>query len=93
MSTPKEQRAPFIGLCNKIRDEVGRMGTHVLATKHGTSFTDASTTEGADSGEMVANLMLAYRHLEDARMRLGKAIQASEGGVSVFDKPAVQAAL
>lgn len=26
--------------------------------------------------EMKANLKLAYRHLEDARMRLGKAIQA-----------------
>lgn len=32
-----------------------------------------------DRGEMIANAMLAYRHLEDARMRLGKAIQAYEG--------------
>lgn len=40
----------------------------------------------ADFGEMKANIMLAYRHLEDARMRLGKAIQAYDGGVSVYDK-------
>jgi hypothetical protein len=40
----------------------------------------------ADRGEMIANVMLAYRHLEDARMRLGKAIQAYDGGVSVYDK-------
>jgi hypothetical protein len=43
---------------------------------------------GMDSGEVKANLILAYRHIEDARMRLGKAIQALEGGESIFDKPA-----
>ncbi len=36
--------------------------------------------------EMKANIMLAYRHLEDARMRLGKVIQAYDGGVSCYDK-------
>ena len=34
--------------------------------------------------EMHANLQLAYRHLEDARMRLGKAIQAHDGGKSCY---------
>lgn len=34
--------------------------------------------------EMYANLILAYRHLEDARMRLGKAIQAFDGGKSCY---------
>lgn len=34
----------------------------------------------------VGNIMLAYRHLEDASMRLGKVIQALDGGVSVYDK-------
>jgi hypothetical protein len=41
---------------------------------------------GEDRGEVIANLMLAYRHLEDASMRLGKAIQARDGGVSVYDR-------
>ena len=36
--------------------------------------------------EAIANLMLAYRHLEDASMRLGKVLQALDGGVSVYDK-------
>lgn len=40
----------------------------------------------SDPGEVKANFMLAYRHLEDARMRIGKIIQASDGGVSVYDK-------
>lgn len=38
-----------------------------------------------DKGEVIANLMLTYRHLEDASMRLGKAIQAHDGGISVYD--------
>jgi hypothetical protein len=37
-------------------------------------------------GEAVANVMLAYRHLEDASMRLGKALQAIDGGISVYDR-------
>jgi hypothetical protein len=41
------------------------------------------------STEVYANAMLAYRHLEDAGMRLGKAIQALNGGVSVYDKTQV----
>lgn len=36
--------------------------------------------------EMIANVILCYRHLEDAAMRLGKAIQAKDGGKSVYDK-------
>ncbi len=42
--------------------------------------------EKADVGETKANIMLAYRHLEDARMRLGKVIQAQDGGVSCYKK-------
>ncbi len=41
---------------------------------------------GEDGGETIANLMLAYRHLEDASMRLGKALQSIDGGVSVYDR-------
>lgn len=40
-------------------------------------------------GEAHANVTLAYRHLEDASMRLGKAIQAIDGGASVYDKDQV----
>jgi hypothetical protein len=38
------------------------------------------------SPEVIANITLAYRHLEDASMRLGKALQAIDGGVSVYDR-------
>lgn len=36
--------------------------------------------------EMRANIMLAVRHMEDARMRIGKVIQASDGGVSCYNR-------
>lgn len=44
--------------------------------------TGGSVDQKSDNSEMFANLMLAYRHLEDASMRLGKAIQATDGGTS-----------
>jgi hypothetical protein len=37
--------------------------------------------------EARSNVKIAFRHLEDARMRFGKAIQAADGGTSVYDKP------
>jgi len=39
-----------------------------------------------EAREAFENLRLAFRHLEDARMRLGKAIQAIDGGVSCYPK-------
>jgi hypothetical protein len=56
-----------------------------------TTITDTKNYKGEtdgveDRGEMIANLMLAYRHLEDASGRCGKALQAKDGGVSVYDR-------
>lgn len=36
--------------------------------------------------EMKANIMLTVRHLEDARMRVGKILQYAGDGVSILDK-------
>ena len=38
-------------------------------------------------GEMKANIMLAVRHIEDARMHLGKVCQYADDGTSIYDKP------
>lgn len=43
-----------------------------------------------DPGEAIAQSMLAVRHIEDARMRLGKVLQYIRDGVSAFDNPAVK---
>ena len=40
----------------------------------------------ANMGEVYANIMLAVRHLEDCRMRLGKVIQSYNGGKSVYPR-------
>lgn len=46
----------------------------------------ALVTQGKVDGEAAAQAMLTVRHLEDARMRLGKVIQYGvNGGVSVYD--------
>lgn len=45
-------------------------------------------TEAETQDEMAENAILALRHLEDAIMRIGKCIQAFEGGVNPLDKPA-----
>ena len=37
-------------------------------------------------GEVFAQMTLALRHIEDARMRYGKAIQYLWDGISVYDK-------
>jgi hypothetical protein len=46
----------------------------------------AEQTHQHQHSEMKANLKLAYRHLEDARMRIGKAVQAFDGGKSVYPR-------
>ena len=76
----------FTGACNEVR---GLIKTAATANKFLADIVKANEHAAGpkeDKGEMIANLMLAYRHLEDASMRLGKAIQAHDGGVSVYDK-------
>lgn len=52
-----------------------------------------SEVPGQNKGEILANVTLAYRHLEDAAMRFGKAIQAADGGTSPLGGPATPAAI
>ena len=48
-------------------------------------FVDHPIT-GDQFNEAMANFTLAYRHLEDARMRLGLVRQACQGGDSIYDE-------
>lgn len=70
----------IITRCDKLRAEIGRLDEEV----------DSMAIE-ISNGEGVANIKLAHRHLEDARMRMGKVIQALEGGISILDHPKVKA--
>jgi hypothetical protein len=87
MNTASEE---FIGLCRSWRvtiDEIEKTTRRLMY--HGVFQTPETRT--GQHAEMKANVMLAFRHLEDTRMRLGKVIQAAEDGVSVYDRPAAAA--
>lgn len=71
---------------NNIRSQIKSLAKHLKDVKNMHNSTAVKPAPKEDRAEVLANLMLAYRHLEDASMRLGKAIQAYDGGVSVYDK-------
>lgn len=68
-----------------LRRQIGQVAASVKQLK-----ADASAVQQIEDpghrGEAIANVQLAYRHLEDARMRLGKVLQAADGGVSILDR-------
>lgn len=76
--TPKE-------ICDGLRVNIQGEGTKLLQLKCHADFEKPENYVGQHS-EMMANIMLAYRHLEDARMRVGKILQAADDGVSILDK-------
>jgi hypothetical protein len=67
-----------------FRVQLKETGKQVLEAKERYTPTPAENV-----GEVMANLMLAYRHIEDASMRIGKVKQALNGGESVYDKNVV----
>jgi hypothetical protein len=68
-------------LCDRLRAELLGIETQVRAVK---LHSDLATAH--DKGECIAQSMLAVRHIEDARMRLGKVLQHARDGVSIFDQ-------
>lgn len=87
LTDPEDRRKSFEAQCKSLRhliannaEELKQMQQHPEIT----SGAGQSTDQWTRISEMRDNLTLAFRHLEDARMRLGKAIQASDGGTSVY---------
>lgn len=70
--------------CKQLREKLRQIGPEVKAMMNHHDF--GEPRPGSDTGEMKANIMLSYRHVEDAIMRLGKAIQAYDGGTSVYPR-------
>ena len=73
-------------VCNRLRVEIQgiALSTNLLLDH---SDMKAEQEYAGQRSEMKANVMLAYRHLEDARMRVGKILQAADDGISILDKP------
>ena len=78
----------FVDFCYSYRGEIKKLSERikllhrVIARDRQNRFGDTVS----DFDEMHANITLAYRHLEDAAMRLGKAVQAYDGGKSVYPR-------
>ena len=69
-----------------LKDELNALRKRIEGTKKMTKMLlSMGGVKDADR-DVGANIMLSYRHLEDARMRLGKSIQALGDGVSIYDK-------
>lgn len=71
--------------CFNVRDAISNIKVATLDLKKHDALHMTGVQE-RDKCEMIANIELAYRHLEDARMRLGKAIQAFDGGESCYPR-------
>lgn len=72
--------------CNTVRKEIKEVAARVEGMRKAASFNPSIQASVSFTTEVPANITLAFRHLEDASMRLGKALQALDGGVSVYDK-------
>jgi len=75
------------GTVAKVRQDIKAIAKNVKEMTNDVKSSETNGTE--DKGEVIANLMLSYRHLEDASMRLGKVLQARAGGVSTYDSNVV----
>ena len=71
--------------CTEHRNAIRDLGELVRSLMVGECYNGEELFMGQHA-EMKANVMLAVRHLEDARMRVGKVMQQIQGGVSIFDR-------
>ena len=71
--------------CDRLRATLGKVEAEARGIKEHPAFKEADAYAG-QHGEMIAQSMLAVRHIEDARMRLGKVLQYAGDGVSIYDK-------
>ncbi len=85
MDTTTLPPADFKNDCDTLRTDLKAIAARTIALMKHSTFDNLPAPSNA--GEMKANTMLAFRHLEDAAMRVGKAIQAYMGGESPLGGP------
>lgn len=71
--------------CDRLRASLKEIENQIRAIKDHDELKGEQAYTG-QHGEMIAQSMLAVRHVEDARMRLGKVLQYAGDGVSIYDK-------
>lgn len=72
-------------ICDRLRAALRDVELQARGLKDHPVFKEPPAYEG-QRGEMIAQSMLAVRHIEDARMRLGKVLQYAGDGTSIYDK-------
>ncbi len=74
--------------CARMRGTLTAQAAEARILKH--LIHDAVQNGGTallyDQGEAIANSMLALRHIEDACMRIGKVLQYTRDGKSIYDQ-------
>jgi hypothetical protein len=75
------------GLTEHHRTQIKGLGKDILDLKK--KLIENPIEDRELNSEAIANAVLAFRHLEDAAMRLGKVLQALNGGVSQYDNSGV----
>ncbi len=87
VNVPESNSTPdFEERMNDYRHVLGQIETQLRKHVKTPDIMPVSDPDHYDEGEVKANMMIAVRYLEDARMRLGKAIQYHHDGVSILDK-------
>lgn len=79
----EEQPKTIIEYSSWLRTKIKDVASAVKSFK--SNLTQYPERDWEDRWEVIANIMLAYRHLEDARMRLWKVIEAVEWQ-NIYDK-------
>lgn len=81
------EQPTFKETCFDLRGTIETLKLNVKILKANSATGITGTVEHPiDLPEILSNLQLAYRHLEDARMRVGKDVQAYDGGKSCYPK-------
>lgn len=76
----------FDEVCKLLREKLNEAEEDAVLIIAFAKSTTYLPCPASNLGEMIANVTIAFRHIEDARMRLGKAIQAADGGISVYPR-------
>jgi hypothetical protein len=71
--------------CDGLRVALKTIAEQVMDVKDAIAKNSSDATTEQNVGEMLANITLAYRAIEDAAMRIGKVKQHNNGGESPYD--------
>lgn len=87
---PQTGRAmTFKEQCHFLRDRLKVIEEHLRSLRYDPVY-DGDQGYPFQHHEMREHTTLAIRHVEDARMRIGKILQYADDGVSILDKPPIR---